>query len=577
MHISEVRISDFKIIEQMSASFGPRLNVITGETGAGKTILVDAIGFALGERASRDLVRAGSDEAAVEVTLDLVPEGTESSAARRLHAELLQLLEGLLDSQDEVLVLKRTMTQEGRSRAYVNYRPAPISLLQKVGDLLVDFHGQHEHQRLFSTRYQLLTLDEFGGLSDLRSDVSRLYESFKEVDARISTAESKHHRADEEKELLEFYVRELEQARLKQGEIESLQDEKRRLLNAEKLAKLFSAVEETLYSEPRSVCEALSTLVRQLSNSNSNDESVSTMTDKLAEARFVLEELARDARKQCDSLYFDADRLEAVEDRLAELSSLGRKHRCQPDGLIDKLNEFRTELEGYEEASVQVEHLIRRRDELAAELRQKAAQLSDRRQSCASRLSAAVKTNLRELAMQASDFGVDFGRQSETSADDTKVPNADLPGSDGFDHIEFVIKTNPGQPLLPLRKTASGGEVSRTMLALKVALAGADDVPVMVFDELDTGIGGAAALHVGRMLRSLSSSRQILVISHLVHIARFAEKHLAVTKHAEKDTVRIDVSELEGKSRVDEIARMLGSEGQKDAHEFARRLLSGGD
>ena len=227
MHISEARISNFRIIDQLTASFGPGLNVITGETGAGKTILVGAIGFALGERASRDSLRQGADEAVVEVVLEIGPPDDSSSVESQLREELLRLLEGLVAPEDEIVVLKRSMRRDGRGKSFVNYRPVPLSVLQRIGELFVDFHGQHEHQRLFSTQYQLLTLDEFGGLSDARNEVTGLYERFKELDAQVKAIESGNRRAGDERELLEFYVQELEQLRIALDEAFSGDDRQR--------------------------------------------------------------------------------------------------------------------------------------------------------------------------------------------------------------------------------------------------------------------------------------------------------------------------------------------------------------
>ncbi len=570
MHISEARISDFRIIDQLAASFGPGLNVITGETGAGKTILVGAIGFALGERATRDVLRQGADEAVVEVVLEIGPTERSSRVEARLREELLALLAGLVDPDDDIVVLKRSMRRDGRGKSYVNYRPVPLSVLQRIGELVVDFHGQHEHQRLFSTRYQLLTLDEFGGLSDARNEVTRLYERFKELDAQVRSAESANRRADDERELLEFYVQELEQLRMTENEFESLQDERRRLANAEKLAELYASADHLLWRAPRSVCESLSTLERQMIAGTKMDDAMTTIADRVADARLSLEEVAGEARALADSLSFDPDRLEVVEDRLAALSSLARKHHCGADDLLSKLDEFREQLAGFEHKGEQLRHLKEQRDVLGDALQQKAGQLSKDRQGRAKELSAAVRGNLTRLAMQACDFGVDFAVRA-TSGDDE---GSQLPGKDGFDRVEFVISTNPGQPLMPLRKVASGGEISRVMLTLKTALAGADDVPIMVFDELDAGIGGTAGVHVGRMLRRLAGSRQVLVVSHLVQIARFAQKHLSVVKEASDSGVSVAVTELGREPRINELARMLGGEGKEDAHGFAASLLA---
>lgn len=573
MHISEARISNFRIIDEMTASFGQGLNVITGETGAGKTILVGAVGFALGERASRDVLRQGEDEAVVEVVLDIAAAEDCSFVESRVRGELLSLLESLVGPQDEILVLKRSMRRDGRGASFVNYRPVPLSVLQRIGELFVDFHGQHEHQRLFSTQYQLATLDEFGRLSDARNDVKRLYERFKQLDAQIRSAESANRRADDEHELLQFYVSELEQLRAKKGEFQSLQDERRRLANAEKLAELCASVDDSLWSAPRSVCESLSALERQLIAGAKMDDLISTFADKVADARLSLEELASQARAFADSVSFDPGRLETVDDRLAALSSLARKHRCEPDDLLSRLEEFRGQLAGFEQSFEQLGRLKEQRDVLVGQLTERARELSRARQACARELSEAVRGSLAELGMPASDFSVEFAARDHSGSDD----DAQLPGPDGFDRVEFVISANPGQPLLPLRKVASGGEISRVMLALKTALAGADDVPIMVFDELDAGIGGAAGVHVGRMLRRLSDSRQILVVSHLVQIARFAQKHLSVVKESSDSAVSVAVAELEGEQRVNELARMLGSEGKGDAREFAAGLLAESD
>ncbi|MBN1592950.1 MAG: hypothetical protein JW941_06875, partial [Candidatus Coatesbacteria bacterium] len=436
-----------------------------------------------------------------------------------------------------------------------------------IGEQIVDFHGQHEHQRLFSTRYQLLTLDEFAGLSNARGEVNRLYDQHKELDRRIEAAELKTRRMVEERELLEFYVDELAQLELQEGEFQALQDEKRRLSNAEKLAELCTSIDDQLWSEPRSVCGSLSSLERQLIHGSKMDDSISRMADRVADARISLEEVASEARALGESLLFDTERQEMVEDRLAALASLGRKHRCEADELLGKLQEFRQQLAEFEQEGDQLNRIRVDREAVLKELRARAKGLSTARRASAEHLARVVCGNLKSLAMQG-EFGMEFAERESQSTD------ADVPGRDGFETVEYVISTNPGQPMMPLRKIASGGEVSRVMLALKTALAGADDVPIMVFDELDSGIGGTTGNYVGKMLKRLSKSRQILVISHLVQIAQFALNHISITKEASEVGVSIAVAQLEGDARVEELARMLGSEGRRHAHELAAGLLA---
>ncbi|MCD6328443.1 DNA repair protein RecN [bacterium] len=578
MHISEVSVSNFKIIDALKTRFRNGLNVITGETGAGKTILLGAIGFALGERASRDVILRGTDEASVEVIFDLdaAYRGGDKTTDMGLQSEFQELLSGLLTEDDDILVLKRVMRSDGRSRSFVNYRPVPFSVLQRVGDLLVDFHGQHEHQRLFSTRYQLLTLDQFAGLSASRVALGHLRSDFKELSARLLETAARHRRASEDKALLEHYVHELQQSDVTQGEFESLQNERRTLLYADKIAGILASVDEALYSRAGAVCETLGALERQLVAAKDMDASLTDAAEKMADSRLTLDELAREARDRSEQLLSDPNRLEMIEDRVAELSALARKHRCEPEDLPQKLAEFESDLADCENRTEELTLLTKERDELANELCKKAEALSKQRKASASHLSSLVELNLKQLGMQSCQFVIDFiqafpgiSEKGLGTDDDLK-----LPGRDGFDKVEFSIAPNPGQPLMPLRKIASGGELSRIMIAIKAALATSDDVPVMVFDELDSGIGGATGLQVGKMLRELSGSRQILTITHLVQIARFAEGHLSVEKSDHKASdFAIKVRELEGAERVDEIARMLGSEAGEDAQEFAARLL----
>lgn len=546
----ELAVEQIAIIDRLNLRFEPGLNVLTGETGAGKSILIDALSLALGERAEAEMLRVGAEHAQVTAVFDVSPS-----------PHLLTHLQDLgVTPEDGLLYLTRELYAGGRSQARVNGRPVPAATLKAVGDLLVDLHGQHQHQSLFNLNEQMRFLDQWCGEKTLALK-AELGECVREIRALQKELSSLQADARERAHLLDLYTfqkQEIEQARLVPGEEEELVAEERRLSHAEKLfATAENAYEQLTAGEPSAV-DLLAQAVRALEEVLPVDADLQPLVENLRNALYAVQDAAGELRAYRDHVEFNPERLSEVQERLHLIRTLKRKYGDTVEAVLEYLREVTEKmrsLQGGEE----------RAEEIATELEQKkqraqglAAELSKLRREGARRFEQAVALELSELAMPRARFEVKL----------TPKPLE----TDGADAIEFLIAPNPGEPPRPLSKIASGGELSRVMLAIKSVLADIADVPTLVFDEIDIGMGGRTAGVVGEKLHSLSTRRQILCITHLPQIARRARLHLLIEKRETEGRTVTAITPVEGDARVREIARMLGDTGES-ALRHAREML----
>lgn len=549
----ELRIQNYALIERLAVRLDPGLNVLTGETGAGKSIIVGALSLLLGERASSDSVRAGADKAVVEGVFDLQDDGAVTAV----------LTEQGLESEDGLLILRREVSAEGRSRAWINGSAVTAGILGSVGQLLVDLHGQHESQTLLKPEEQREILDAFGGSTELATEVrsaharlQRARRALEELDARRRTAEQ---RAD----FLRFQADEIEKAKVQADEDERLEDEARRLEHAEDLARLSGRLHQGLYAAEDAVSARIGELRRVLDHLIRFDPTQEDARELLDSAFYTLNELGRRMGEYALTVEHDPGRLDEIRRRQDLLFRLKTKYGPTLADVLETGAKAREELDLLEGGALDRKELEKEEAEARAALESVAAELSEKRRDAAQRLAAEVLEVMPDLGL---------GGQFEVALE----PLADI-GADGAEAVEFRVALNVGFEPRALSRVASGGELSRVMLGLKTILAGIDRVPTLVFDEVDTGIGGRVALQVGDRLRRVAEHHQVFVITHLAQIASRADHQLFVEKVEREGTTITRVGELTSEERVRELARMLGGDPESVASvEHARELLGAG-
>jgi len=555
--LRELRIRNFAVIESVTVPFGPGLNVLTGETGAGKSMLIDAILLVRGARAQTDVIRTDAETATVEAVFDVEPRGPVASV----------LEEAGLSLEDDQLVVRRELARSGRHRAFVNDSAVTVALLDRLGDHLVEVHGQHEHQRLLEPARQLELLDRFADAEDLRDRVASLVGKYRTArEAVESTRAAERDRAQRE-DLLRFQLSELDAARLRPGEEDELRQERRRAQHAERLLAGLAEVAALLVDDEGSATARLHRAARLLTDLGRLDPTFAAPVEALDAAAVQVDEALARVRALRDAVSVEPGRLEAIDERLDVLTRLRRKYGDTEVAMLAFRGEVAAELDRlarHEEILAEQERLL---VELQAELAEAAGALSNRRRAAGERLAPQAERELRALGMERAVFriAVERGALDEVSAR-------------GFDRAEFRLSTNPGEELRPLARVASGGELSRTMLALKTVLAKADRVPTLVFDEVDAGIGGRVATVVAQKLADAAEGRQVLCVTHLAPIAARAHRQVRVAKSVRAGRARVTADLLTGEPRVEEIARMLGGERVTDtARGHARELLGDAD
>lgn len=535
--LAELSIRNFAIIDDLALTLAPGMTVLSGETGAGKSILIDALGLLLGDRADADAVREGADRAEIDARFRL----DDAPAAQAWLAERE------LDDGDEC-VLRRVVLREGRSRNWINGSPATARDLKALGECLVDIHGQHEHQSLLRTAVQREIVDGYGGHEDAVAAVADSHRRLQDLERRIAEIEQVGDDGESRLDLLRYQVQELEALDLKPGELPELEAEHRRLANAERLIGDGQRALGLLYEgDESSAMDVLGAAERVLADLAELDAGFGGPLELTANARIQVQEAADGLRRTVDGLELDPARLAEVESRLAGIQDLARKHRCEPDALPDRLARLQQELADLEGAGERLAALRRERDTARAEYRRLAEALHAARAEAATTLAAAVSEGIRELGMPQGVLEIEVAFEPEAAA-----------SAHGNDRVGFRVSANPGQSPRPLERVASGGELSRISLAIQVVAASSTRVPTLVFDEVDAGIGGGVAEIVGRQLRRLGADRQTLCVTHLPQVAAQAQQHLHVSKEVADGATRTRIRELGADRRVEELARMLG-------------------
>jgi DNA repair protein RecN (Recombination protein N) len=542
--LEELHIGGFGVIEEASLELTRGLNVLTGETGAGKTMVTGAIALVLGSRATQGLVRVGARSLSVEGRFRVDAPGPEV-------AEWVE---------DGELILARTIAADGKSRASVNGRLAPASSLAAAGAPLVEIHGQNQVERLASAGAQMAFLDRFTGADHLAAleRYRRVHVGLQAARQALAVLDGEAREREREKDLLAYQVREIETAGVVAGEIEALAEEERRLANAERILEL-AAIAQAALGDDGSATDSVRQSAEAMRSVSTLDSRAGILAERLASLAAESDDVLSEVRRYRESVELDPARLAQVRDRIQALKGLERKYGDGEEGILRYLTEARARLDGLEGEEG-------RRAELAVEIAalsddraRLADQLSSGRQGAAPRLAQLLTAELQELGMSGARLEVG-------------LPSLGEPGPDGGEGVEFHFSGGPGQPQLPLGKVASGGELSRTMLACRSVLADVDDVPTLVFDEVDAGIGGRAAVAVANRLGALARQRQVLVVTHLAQIAAKADRHFVVTKEEGTATVH----PVEGDERVAELARMLSGTVGETSLAHARELIATG-
>ena len=549
--LKELNIRNLAIIEDLTVRFTKGLNVLTGETGAGKSIIVDALGLALGDRAQNDLIKAGEKEATVQAYLEL----EDTSAFPEIGIDL-----------SEGILLRRVISSSGKSRAYINDTMVTLQTLSEVSKFLVDIHSQHEHQSLLTADKQRLILDSYGDhtheiaqVRELYSVVQSLREEFNALTGRIR---ERAHRID----LLSFQINEIESAGLMPDERQALEEERRILSNLSRLKELTESSYALLYEADGACNENLAKVLSKLRDMQSVDPGIADALGLVESAMPLLEDAAIALRGFKDKYNLDPERIDEVQDRLDQIKKLQKKYGESFDAILEYKRTASEELESLaatDERLQAVEEALKKNVEALLTV---ALALSEKRKKTAKKIEDLIEKTLRELAFNNTQFRIEVTQETDPEG---KYKN----NFNGIDRIDFLFSANTGEPLKPLAKIASGGELSRIMLSLKSILADVDNVPVLIFDEVDAGIGGKTAESVGKKLLRISGKHQLICITHLPQIASLADHHMKIEKRQKAGRISVSVNELSGTERQDEIARMLSGTVTEISRRHAEELL----
>ncbi len=536
--LNHITIKNLAVVDFLELELNTGFSVLTGETGAGKSILIDALGLVLGDRAEAAAVRYGADRADITADFDLQnPQVTR------------WLEDNELDDADNppACLIRRTINAKGRSRGFVNGQPVPLQVLRELGEKLVNIHGQNTHQALLKTDEQRLLLDNFAGCNSQRKELNEYYQQWKKKSSEYQKLQQDTSERDARLELLRFQVQELADFDLQKNELLQLEDEHKRLSNASRLIETSRATHYQLSEEENSITSRISVSLSDLTTLRELDESLGPVVELLNVALIQIDEAGSELRHYIDDLELDPERLHWLDERIAGIYDLARKHHIEADELYAHIETLNAELQQLENADSHLENLAEEVKTSQAEYFKLAKKLTKERNKASSLLAEQVMSHIHELGMEHCVFEIHL--QSIES---------DQPQQHGMEMIEFYVTTNPGQPLRALSKVVSGGELSRISLAIQVVTAQFSDIPTLIFDEVDVGIGGGIAEMVGGKLRLLGSNSQVLCVTHQAQVASQAHTHFHVKKQIDTETTATQIQLLENNPRIEEISRMLG-------------------
>ena len=565
-------IKNYALIEEIEAEFESGLNIITGETGAGKSILIDALSLVLGERASSDIIRRGADKAVVEAVFGV-------SGNKRVR--------GFVQSQDlelsDDLILRREISAKGHNRCFINDTPVSLSVLQAVGDLLVDLHGQHDHQSLLRTETHIDMLDDFGGLAGLREEYAASHDRLTALFTLLEELQAKERQLRERKDLYEFQIQEIDALGPQRGEEDALETELRILENSEKLFEATSTLHQMLYEGEQAVYDQLVLARNQLEDLSRIDKSFEDVKNECASAVAIISEAAKFIQSYNSKVEFKPERLEQIRDRLGKLALLKKKYGGSVDAIIEHREKIGLEFALAENFESEIKKLLEGIEEERRTCSAAAQRLSGKRRDHVNRINSSVIAELAKLGISNARFDVRIENQpmGKTNGSSPAQRAYVKLGREffqatlkGIDLVEFYISTNLGEELKPLVKVASGGEISRIMLALKSILAKSERLPLLIFDEIDVGVSGRIAVSVGKSLKSLSQFHQVVAITHLPQIAGLADTHFVVEKTEREKRTRTRLRKMDLDERVREVAKLMsGTQVTEAGLRGARELM----
>jgi len=557
--LESLSIRNYAIIDEMTVEFSPGLNVITGETGAGKSIVIDAFELVLGARASNDMIRAGADSMSVCGVFNITGE---------------QLLGDIpFDTDNGLLFLRREIRSDGSGRCYVNDRPVTQRALKGLADLLVDLHGQHDHQSLLNVAEHVVFLDGYGRISQLADEVRALYGKMVNLTREIDSLEKRIKTFDRERELFLFQIEEIERANIRPGEDGDLERDIQRLSRARELKELGWEISSELSESENSIGDRLGAFITRIEQLSRFDGNLVQYARTVEELTIGINDLARAFHDYTEGIDDDPGVLKSMDERLAVVERIKKKYGPGLDDVFAYLEDIKKKVSMAETSDEHIADLKKKKDSVTARLTEQGHLLTEKRKEAAPRLVHEVRDHLSQLGMEGAVLRVAIDPHEGTDM----VPAAGgmVPvGENGFDRVEFMISTNPGEPEKPLAKIASGGEISRIMLALKLALADTVGVPTMVFDEIDIGVSGRVADAVGRKIRELANNRQVIVITHLPQIAVMGTRHFSARKNMDGGRMVTKLKLLDKSERQEELALLLSGETMTDtARAHAKRLM----
>jgi DNA repair protein RecN (Recombination protein N) len=546
----ELHIENLAIIDHLRIDFNEGLNVLTGETGAGKSIILNALNLILGDRVKDDIIRSHEDEGVVEALFDI--------SAKPIVRQWLE--EKGIEAED-TLVIKRMVSRKDKTKIYLNGNLATLQMASLIGEELLNIYGQHQHQILRKVENHLEILDEFGDLLPLKAEFQGIYKEQRGIEKRLQGLKDEKERGERERDLWAFQLKEIEAAHLIPGEEEELKQERHLLKNAQRLMQLAGSSERLLYSEAGSVIERLGMVEQDIEALAELDPSVTTLKETVSTALLQVEEASGELKGYLAKIDLDPNRLEEIEERFDELQRLKRKYKAST---VEEILAYREQIargvQGTADLEAEIAQLEKKKKEGEGKVRDVAGRLSQKRAEAAQLLKGEIEAELATLAMERTTFEVQM-KELSTGGDTVEVDELII-GPRGAEEVEFLISPNIGEEPRPLSKIASGGELSRIMLAIKKILTKGSSDQTLVFDEVDAGIGGQTAEVVGHKLRDLARYHQILCVTHLPQIAAFGQTHYQVSKREDQGRTMTSVERLQGEMVVDEIARMLGGTGE---------------